>query len=76
VTKVQSHPAVVEKPRSTPLFWIEIEENVFKKLTILAAKEQIPISQLASEILKAFLTAHHRELKTLIETLKKRARRE
>jgi len=67
---------VREAQARTPSFTIEIEETVFQKLTNLATKEQIPISQLASEILKAFLTAHHRELKTLIETLKKRSRRE
>jgi hypothetical protein len=71
-----SHPAVVENPHSTPLFYVEVEASIFKKLTNLATKEQIPISQLTSEILKAFLTAHHRELKALIESLKKRSRRE
>jgi len=74
---VQKPNAVVEVAQaSTPLFYVEVEASIFKKLTNLATKEQIPISQLTSEILKAFLTAHHRELKALIETLKKRSRRE
>jgi citrate synthase len=81
VTKMetsQQNPVadVREAQARTPSFTIEIEETVFQKLTNLATKEQIPISQLASEILKAFLTAHHRELKALIESLKKRSGRE
>jgi EAL domain-containing protein (putative c-di-GMP-specific phosphodiesterase class I) len=76
-TSQQEPRAVVGNPKPNPAFFsIEIESSVFQKLTNLATKEQLPINQLVSEILKAFLTAHHRELKSLIETLKKRSRRE
>jgi predicted HicB family RNase H-like nuclease len=64
---------VREAQARTPSFLIEIEESVFRRLTTLATKEQISISQLVSEMLKIFITLHHRELTQLIETLKKRS---
>jgi uncharacterized protein YwlG (UPF0340 family) len=67
---------VREAQARTPYFSVEIEEKIFKRLTELSEKEGVSIKILASEMLKTFLTLHHRELKALIEILKKRSWRE
>jgi hypothetical protein len=75
-TSQQVSVAVAKEAQAfVPPFSVEVESSVFKRLTELSSKEGVPIKTLASEMLKAFLTLHHRELKQLIEKLKKRTRR-
>ena len=56
-----------------PLFSIKIEETIFNKLTEISTRENIPLRELASELLKYMLVQHSRELRHVIETIKKRA---
>ena len=57
---------------STSAFSVEVEEHIFKHLSDLANKENVPLNPLSSEIFKAFLVLHRRELRQIIETIKKR----
>jgi hypothetical protein len=59
-------------PSPHPLFSIEVHENIYKRLSDLADKEEIPVKMLASELLKTMLILHHRELRQIIEAIKKR----
>ena len=60
-------------PTTPPPFSIEVEEQVFKRLSDLANKERLSITVLTSQLLKVFLTLHKREVRQLIENIKKRA---
>jgi predicted transcriptional regulator len=60
-------------PTTPPSFSIEVEEQVFKRLSDLANKERLSITVLTSQLLKVFLTLHKREVRQLIENIKKRA---
>lgn len=52
---------------------IEIEETIFRKLGDISTRENITLRELISELLKYMLVQHRRELRQIIETLKKRA---
>jgi hypothetical protein len=64
----EGHPSPPIPPSS-----LELSKNVFQKLANLATKENVSVNQLASEMLKAMLALHHREVRQIIETIKKRA---
>jgi predicted DNA-binding ribbon-helix-helix protein len=58
-------------PRTPPLFSIELESHVFKRLQNLAAKEQISVSELASALIKCLLLLHRTEVKRVIEEIRR-----
>jgi hypothetical protein len=66
-----SQIAVVEnQPHSTPHLQIEVQEHIFKRLSDLANKEQIPLKLLVSELLREMLLFHKREVQKIVEKLK------
>jgi hypothetical protein len=50
---------------------IEISEPVADKLHQICAKHEVPMKDLASELLMRMLCFHHREVKEIVETIKK-----
>jgi len=63
---------VSKNETSHTIFSIEVHENIYKRLSDLADKEEIPVKALTSELLKTMLILHHRELRQIIEAIKKR----
>jgi len=77
VTNVRTsqQTAVVEQPPLHTASFIEAEEQLFKRLSDLAQKERISLKILTSELLKAFLILHKREVKQCVENIKRRSLR-
>jgi hypothetical protein len=72
-TSQQQAIAGVGLPKPNPAFSIEIEKHLFQKLGDISTRENIPLRELVSELLKYMLVQHSRELRHIVETIKKRA---
>jgi hypothetical protein len=62
----------VPKVQTSPVFSIEIEEPVFKRLATIAAKEGVNINELGSALLRDVLMLHRSEINRAVETVKRR----
>lgn len=76
-TKVRSQQAPVAvggaiNPSPLPLFSVEIEERIFKKLNALAIKEKLNINELASELLRCTLFLHRSEVQRVVDEIRRR----
>lgn len=71
-TNQQEPPAVVGNAQvpTSALFSIQIEENIFKRLSDLASINGIPLKLLASRLLMHMVVYHRTEVKELVERIK------
>jgi hypothetical protein len=64
--------AVVEtKPPLHNAFSIEVEYHIFKRLSTISIKEEIPIRLLTSELLKHMLLFERREVQQIIAKIRR-----
>jgi len=62
--------SVDEAQASHSLFSVEIEENIFKRLSDLASINGIPIKVLVSRLLMHMVVYHRMEIKEIVERIK------